>query len=135
MIGLFFFILVPMVGAEKVTPETNATAINTVWILIAAFLVFIVQAGFALVEGGFTRAKNAANIMMKNLMDFSIGSIAYWAVGFAIMFGVDSLGLFGAGGFSLSGGDPSTDEVFGLPHIQFLYLCGDLSARGPLDMG
>ncbi len=60
---------------------------DTLWVLVAAFLVFFMQAGFAMVEAGFTRAKNAVNILMKNLIDFSIGSLAYWAVGFAIMFG------------------------------------------------
>jgi Amt family ammonium transporter len=68
------------------------------------------QAGFAMVETGFTRAKNAVNIMMKNLMDFCVGSLAFWAVGFGIMFGVSANGWFGTSGFFLSdfkvGGDP-----------------------------
>ena len=70
---------------------------DTIWVLLAAFLVFFMQAGFAMVESGFTRAKNAVNILMKNLMDFSIGSVAFWAVGFAIMFGNGNwfLGLSG----------------------------------------
>jgi len=62
-------------------------SVNTMWVLIAAALVFFMQAGFALVEAGLTRSKNTANILMKNLMDYVIGSIAYWAVGFGIMFG------------------------------------------------
>lgn len=81
------------------TAESNAVAIDTIWTLIAAFLVFFMQAGFAMVEAGFTRAKNAANIIMKNLMDFAAGSLIYWLVGFAIMFGVDKAGLFGTTGF------------------------------------
>ncbi|MBU1045330.1 MAG: ammonium transporter [Candidatus Omnitrophica bacterium] len=96
--------------AEGETAESNATAINTVWTLLAAFLVFFMQAGFAMVETGFTRAKNSCNIMMKNLMDFSVGSIAYWLVGFGIMFGTSAMGLFGTDGFFLSAGDPSTGE-------------------------
>ncbi|MCK5708184.1 MAG: ammonium transporter [Candidatus Aureabacteria bacterium] len=107
---LLFIVLAPNLAWAEDTVESNAIAINTVWILIAAFLVFFMQAGFALVEAGFTRAKNAANIMMKNLMDFSVGSLAYWAVGFGIMFGADKLGLFGSSGFFLSAGDPSTGE-------------------------
>jgi len=63
------------------------SAANTAWVLIAAALVFFMQAGFAMVETGFTRAKNAGNIIMKNLMDFSIGTPTYWLVGFGIMFG------------------------------------------------
>jgi len=96
--------------ADAPTAESNAVAINTVWTLVAAFLVFFMQAGFAMVETGLTRAKNAANIMMKNLMDFSFGSLAYWAVGFGIMFGADKMGLFGTDGFFLSAGDPSTGD-------------------------
>lgn len=90
--------------------ESNRVAIDTVWTLVAAFLVFFMQAGFAMVETGFTRAKNAANIMMKNLMDFSIGSIAFWLVGFGIMFGADKLGIIGTSGFFLGSADPSTGE-------------------------
>ena len=92
------------------TAATNAVAIDTVWTLVAAFLVFFMQPGFAMVEAGFTRAKNASNILMKNLMDFCIGSIAFWLVGFGIMFGASALGLFGTNGFLLSTADPSTGE-------------------------
>jgi Amt family ammonium transporter len=91
------------------TPESNATAIalvqshaDYVWTLVAAFLVFIMQAGFAMVETGLTRAKNAVNICMKNLMDFAAGSLAYWAIGFGIMFGVNATGWLGTSGFFLS---------------------------------
>ena len=74
----------------------NIVAIDTIWTLIAAILVFMMQAGFAMLETGFTRSKNATNIMMKNLMDFSIGTLAFWMVGYGIMFGVDSFFLVGA---------------------------------------
>lgn len=97
------------VFAQKTTPESNAIAIDTVWTLMAAFLVFFMQAGFAMVEAGFTRAKNAGNIMMKNMMDFAAGSLAYWAVGFGIMFGVGTA-FMGTSGFFLSGGNPLTSE-------------------------
>ena len=87
-------------GDDPITLESNKAAIDLVqthadyvWTLIAAALVFFMQAGFALVECGFTRAKNAINIMMKNLMDFSMGSLTFWAVGFGIMFGVDKHGM------------------------------------------
>ncbi|MCK4307390.1 ammonium transporter [candidate division WOR-3 bacterium] len=99
----------PAVAGEA-TAETNAVAIDTVWTLIAAFLVFFMQPGFAMVEVGFTRAKNASNILMKNLMDFCVGSIAFWLIGFGIMFGADKLGLFGTNGFFLSAANPSTGE-------------------------
>ena len=62
------------------------SSVDTIWVLIAAALVFFMQAGFAMVETGFTRAKNAGNIIMKNLMDFAIGTPVYWLIGFGIMF-------------------------------------------------
>lgn len=79
--------------------------INTMWVLIATALVFFMQAGFACVEAGFTRSKNAGNIIMKNLMDFSIGTPLYWFVGFGIMFGTQSavfggIDLFTQGDYS-----------------------------------
>jgi len=83
---------------------------DTLWVMIAAILVFFMQAGFAMVETGFTRAKNAVNILMKNLLDFSLGSVAYWAVGFAIMFGGGNL-LFGHTGFFVNAS--MGDEQFG----------------------
>jgi len=76
--------------------------VNVVWTCVAAFLVFFMQAGFAMVETGFTRAKNAVNILMKNLMDFSVGTIAFFLVGFGLMFGTSN-GLFGTTHFGLSG--------------------------------
>ncbi len=63
------------------------SAVNTMWVLIGAALVFFMQAGFSMCEAGFTRAKNTGNILMKNLMDFSIGTPAFWLVGFGLMFG------------------------------------------------
>ena len=84
------------------TPDSNAEALDMVWILIAAFLVFFMQAGFAMLETGFTRSKNAVNIMMKNLVDFSFGSLAFWVVGFALMFGAGNE-FIGSEGFFLKG--------------------------------
>lgn len=72
-----------------------SVAIDTVWVLIATALVFFMQAGFAMVETGFTRAKNAGNIIMKNLMDFAIGSLIFWILGFGLMFGTDIGGFMG----------------------------------------
>jgi len=114
---IFISITTGWAGDGPLTLESNKAAIDLVqshadymWTLIAAALVFFMQAGFALVECGFTRAKNAINIMMKNLMDFSMGSLAFWAVGFGIMFGATKTGWFGTSGFFLSdftlGGDP-----------------------------
>jgi Amt family ammonium transporter len=96
---------VPSVEAAKEEIQLN---INIVWTCVAAFLVFFMQAGFAMVEAGFTRAKNAVNILMKNLMDFSVGSLAFFIIGFGLMFG-KSNGLFGTTLFGLSGVEPGSD--------------------------
>lgn len=82
--------------------QTIQHNLNVVWTCLAAFMVFFMQAGFALVEMGLTRSKNAINIIMKNLMDFSIGSILFFFLGYGLMFG-QSNGLFGTTDFMLSG--------------------------------
>lgn len=74
--------------------DTN-TAMDLMWVLIAGCLVFFMQAGFTLVETGFTRSKNTGNIIMKNLMDFCIGNLAFWAVGYSLMYGESIGGLIG----------------------------------------
>ena len=71
------------------------SSVNTIWVLIGAALVFFMQAGFSMCEAGFTRAKNTGNILMKNLMDFCIGTPAFWLVGFGLMFGNGS-GIIGS---------------------------------------
>jgi len=70
-------------------------SIDTVWILVTAVLVMFMQPGFALVEAGFTRSKNTANILMKNMMDFSIGSVIFWFLGYTLMYGEDVGGFLG----------------------------------------
>lgn len=89
-------------GAETLAAEPGI-ALDFVWVLMSAFLVFVMQGGFAMVEAGMCRAKNAINLMMKNMKDFCIGSLAFFTVGFAIMFGTDNAGLFGSSGWFLSG--------------------------------
>ncbi len=89
-----------------------ASSLDTLWVLLGAMLVFIMQAGFAMVEAGFARTKNTANILMKNLLDFSVGSLLFWAFGFGLMFGASKWGLFGKidffGTAGWSGDIPST---------------------------
>jgi len=112
----------PAPASAPVRAEDVQTHANYVWTLIAAFLVFFMQAGFAMVETGFTRAKNAVNIMMKNLMDFAMGSIAYWAIGFGLMFGVTATGWFGTDGFFLSDFTKSQDPwVFAFWMFQVVF--------------
>ncbi len=98
------------------TPEAAPAAaaladVDTLWVCLAAFLVFFMQAGFALVETGFTRAKNACNIIMKNVMDFSLGTITFWMFGFGLMFGASS-GWFGTSHFFYDAGDNSFNWAF-----------------------
>lgn len=76
-----------MFGSLLIELEEYAFSLNTVWVLLATALVFFMQAGFALVEAGFTRTKNTTNILFKNLMDYVIGTIVFWAIGFGVMFG------------------------------------------------
>ncbi|APF18898.1 ammonium transporter [Caldithrix abyssi] len=111
---LILIILLISVGSAKksyaVEPNEKETIeqvsehlqnnLNIVWTSMAAFLVFFMQAGFAMVESGFTQAKNTVNIMMKNLMDFSISSLAFFLIGFGLMFG-KSNGLVGTSHFAL----------------------------------
>lgn len=106
LIPLFLLLFPLITTAQTSVPEevSNAdkiaelsTGLNTVWMLLAAMLVFFMQPGFALVEAGFTRSKNTANILMKNLVDFMVGSILFWSIGFGLMFGVGN--------------------VFGTPHL------------------
>ncbi|HDZ20546.1 MAG TPA: ammonium transporter [Phycisphaerae bacterium] len=98
-------------GAEEDSPSvvSEIVGLDTVWVLITAFLVFFMQAGFAMLETGLTRAKNACNILMKNFMDFSVASIMFFLVGYALMFG-EFNGFIGFSGFGLSSvGDGATN--------------------------
>ena len=89
-IGSPMFMLAQETGELSATEKLDelSTGINTVWMLLAAMLVFFMQPGFALVEAGFTRMKNTANILMKNLVDFMFGALLFWFIGFGIMFGI-----------------------------------------------
>ncbi|MFP4071342.1 MAG: ammonium transporter [Desulfovibrionales bacterium] len=87
-------------GAEEGVEYLTQDNANILWTLIAAILVMFMQAGFAMVESGFTRAKNAGNILMKNVFDFSAGSVMFFLLGFGIMFGNSVGGLFGMSGFA-----------------------------------
>lgn len=133
-----------------------------VWFLMGAALVFWMQAGFAMVEAGFTRAKNSGNILMKNLMDFCIGTIVFILIGFSLLLGEDLMGLIGKPGFDIFTSYSDFDWsnfVFNLvfcattativsgamaERTKFLsyclhlfrdYLRADLSNRSSLDMG
>src|SRR5688572_6465956 len=103
-LGLALIFLILMLGwaqpgraADPTTGELKVMA-DTIWVLVAGFLVFFMNTGFGCVEAGFCRAKNAVNILGKNFVVFAISSIAFWAVGWAFMFG-DGTPYYGSIGF------------------------------------
>ncbi len=99
------------------TIQDLSVSLDTVWMLLAAMLVFFMQPGFALCEAGFTRSKNTANILYKNFVDFMIGSLLFWFVGFGFMFGSNGAGFIGMPNF----GDLSFyKNAAGLPTEGFL---------------
>jgi Amt family ammonium transporter len=110
---LIFLWLIPYAAAEESIKSLTesidvlSTALTFVWLLLCGGLVFLMHAGFSLVEAGFTRSKNTANILMKNMMTICIGVLIYWLVGWAIMYGDDRAGVFGFSQFCLSGADNS----------------------------
>ena len=88
--------------------ETIRVGLDTVWVLLAAFLVFFMQAGFGMVEAGFIRAKNTANILTKNFLDFCMASIAFFILGYGLMFGSGN-GFIGFSGFLMIGAESGAD--------------------------
>ena len=81
--------------AMAAEPEGRYSSVDTIWVLLGAILVYFMQPGFAMVETGLTRAKNAGNIVMKNFMDFALGTVVFWFLGFGLMFGTDIGGIIG----------------------------------------
>jgi Amt family ammonium transporter len=90
------------------TPEELQGTLNAIWVLIASILVIFMNAGFGMLETGFCRQKNAVNILAKNLIVFALATVAYWAIGYSLMFGASGSGFIGFGGFFLSSADPAT---------------------------
>lgn len=115
---LLLILLVNTGYGEDIEIGDVVVAVDNIWVLLSAFLVFFMQAGFAMVEAGFTRSKNASNIVMKNLMDFAIASVIFWLIGFGIMFGKDWNGLIGISGFALK--DSFEHLGLSIPLMSFL---------------
>ncbi len=113
VMGLLCLFSLPVVAQDESGPvavEPVFNALDTLWILLAAILVFFMQAGFGMVEAGLVRSKNAANIIMKNLLDFCFAAIAYFIFGYAIMYGAGNL-LFGSTGWFLWGAESAVEGV------------------------
>jgi Amt family ammonium transporter len=109
---LFLLVLFMISGVNSFALETAeieesfgaiTLAIDTIWIMVAGFMVFFMHAGFSLVEIGFTRSKNTINILMKNMVTVAIGVISFFFIGFGIAYGESILGFIGGSGFMLSG--------------------------------
>lgn len=115
---LFLSFIFPgiVLAGEGPTAQSNAAAIDTVWVLICAYLVFLMHAGFTMVEAGFTRAKNIVNIMMKNMLTVSLGALLFFVIGFGLAFGGDAGSFIGVKGFCLAG---IQDLDFGIPMHAF----------------
>ena len=94
--------------------SAESIVMDNLWVLIAGVLVFIMQAGFGMVEAGMTSAKNVGNIMAKNLADMCVGALAFFAVGYGIAYGTDAGSLLGTDNFFLSGAAPGFDAGGGL---------------------
>ncbi|MBE9180957.1 ammonium transporter [Oculatella sp. LEGE 06141] len=95
-------------SAQEAAPELDTQAVlDNIWILVATILVIFMNAGFAMLEAGFCRQKNAVNILAKNLIVFALATLAFWAIGFSLMFGQGN-GFVGGGGWFLSSTDPAT---------------------------
>ncbi|MBN2488278.1 MAG: ammonium transporter [Methanosarcinaceae archaeon] len=110
MLSIVFMAFSVPASAETVEENTEAiinlqAALTYVWLLLAGALVFLMHAGFSLVEVGLTRSKNTANILMKNFMTICLGVVVYWVVGWGIMYGTDAAGLIGIDQFFLIGAD------------------------------
>jgi len=95
----FCAVLLLLLPAAALAEPQGKTSADAVWLMTAAALVFLMQAGFAFLESGMARAKNAVNVIMKNVLDLCIGSLVFWVVGYGLMFGRNESGLFGTSVF------------------------------------
>ena len=115
MKALWILVLFPQLAYAQPGPDaanTLSSHVDWLWTCVAAFLVFFMQAGFALLEAGFVRAKNLINIMMKNMADLAVGSLAFWAIGFGVMFSGATFEFFPNPDVNAYGEDPNWMYAF-----------------------
>ncbi|RMA93974.1 ammonium transporter [Priestia megaterium] len=112
------------VNAADPTVESVSASIDMMWVMFGAVLVFLMHAGFAMVETGFTRSKNSLNILMKNMLTVAVSSVLYFVVGFALMFGSSKGGFIGSSGFFLNG--ESDQMSFFVFQIVFAATCATI---------
>ena len=113
VLSCLFFLLTPTFAFAD-----DGQVINTLWVLIAGCMVFLMQAGFAMLESGMARSKNAVNVMMKNYMDLCVGSLLFWLVGYGLMFGANPTGWYGTDLFGLV---KAPDWDFNLLFFQMMF--------------
>ena len=111
-LGLGLATAAPHALAAEAADAGRFVAVDTIWVLLGAALVFFMQPGFAMVETGLTRAKNAGNIVMKNVMDFALGTVVFWVIGFGLMFGDDISGIIGAPDFFIQNWQVADDAGY-----------------------
>ena len=141
-LGMLLLLAGPAAAQELDATATVQLNLDVVFYMLAIALVFIMQAGFAMLETGLTRSKNAANIMMKNLADMSFGIVAYFLVGFGLMYGASAAGLIGTDSFALTAGSytdgltaPVT-EAGAIPiGVDFLYQAVFAATAGTIVSG
>jgi Amt family ammonium transporter len=116
--GSLFFLVLSNKAQAAPTIEDLQLSMDTVWVITAGALVFFMQAGFAFVESGMCRSKNAVNVIMKNYTDVCFGSLVFWMVGYGLMFGSNASGWFGTDRFFLQDEKP---EDFGFLFFQTMF--------------
>ena len=117
-LAAFMTAMVPAMALAADTAANRFSSVDTIWVLLGASLVFFMQPGFAMVESGLTRAKNAGNIAMKNFSDLALGSIFFWVIGFGLMFGEDIQGMIGSPDFFFQTWDVAAEA--GYPALAYL---------------
>jgi Amt family ammonium transporter len=117
LMSVMYLYLPPVLHAQAGAPSPEINALNTVWVLLAAFLVFCMQVGFVMLEAGFARSRESINILVEGIVDTCICGVAFWAWGFAFMFEPGN-GFIGMTGFFLKG-LPETYGTTGIPLLAF----------------
>ena len=119
LLTLFFGVSGKSAFAQEIDSGAITLQLDLIWLFIGSFLVFFMQAGFAMLTAGLTRSKNAANLLMKNLMDFCFGALLFFSIGFGLMYGDSAGGFIGTSNFFLSEVPISIDGAFG--YVDFLF--------------
>lgn len=116
--SLLFYLILFSPWTHAADTHVSVELLNTLWVVVAGAMVFLMQAGFALLEAGMSRTKNAVNVMMKNYMDLCVGTLLFWLVGYGLMFGNNPTGFIGTSLFGLA---KASDWTFNLLFFQIMF--------------